>query len=271
MESLSFEEVKRIELDMLVALDRICKANNLTYLIAFGTCLGAMRHGGFIPWDDDIDVYMPRDDYERLAGLIHKDDTPYVLSSYRDGKSPNVFFKLCDPSTVMYERFLGKRFPEGVWIDIFPLDRINPESPAVRRTLRRRKRLNLLRGFIVTDPTTGATTTARLAKKIICPIAQHLDYIKVCRMMDEQAMATTDASGADRSLPRSEGYYGELVAGGRITDASLLFPTKPLTFESVTFEGPAEPEKYLEQIYGDWRKLPPEEERIPHHVEAYRL
>lgn len=271
MKRLSFEELKQIEFNMLKELDRICKKHHLVYSLAFGTCLGAERHGGFIPWDDDIDVYMPREDYEKLATILPTEDTPYRIASYRDGKSPNAFFKFVDPSTLIYERFLGKRFPEAVWIDIFPLDRIVPDSPAVKETLRKRKLLNILRGAIITDISTGANSVVRLAKKIICPLARRLDYIKVCRQIDELAIQTTLASGADSALPYNEGYFGELIAGGRIVKASLLFPTIPTLFESHQFEGPAKPEQYLEQIYGDWRQLPPKEQQVPHFVEAYLL
>lgn len=271
MKQLSFEELRHIELNMLKELDRICKKHHLVYSLAFGTCLGAERHRGFIPWDDDIDVYMPRDDYEKLATILPEENTVYRLASYRDGESPNAFFKLVDPRTLIYEGFLGKRFPEAVWIDIFPLDRIVPDSPAVKATLRKRKLLNILRGTIVTDISTGANAAVRLVKKVICPLARHLDYIKVCRRIDELAKQTTTASGADNSLPYNEGYFGELIAGGRIVKASLLFPTSPTQFESHEFEGPAQSERYLEQIYGDWRQLPPKSQQVPHFVEAYWL
>ena len=69
MGSLSLEEIKKVELDALCELDRVCKAHGLSYFLAYGTLLGALRHQGFIPWDDDVDVHMPREDYERFYGL----------------------------------------------------------------------------------------------------------------------------------------------------------------------------------------------------------
>lgn len=267
MNRLSFDDLKEIELNLLKELDRICKKHGFTYVLAYGTCLGAVRHGGFIPWDDDIDVYMPRVDYERFAERFASENSPYELKSYRDGKSPNIFIKLSDPKTIVYESFLGKRFPEGVWIDIFPLDRVDPMSPAFERARRKRRFLNLVRGFSVTDQNTGANSIVRIVKRIVCPLARHLDYTKICRTIDELAINIPVTTKADCSLPEFKGYFTALCED--VVEGSLLFPTKSIRFESGEFEGPACPEQYLESIYGNWRKLPPAEQQVRHTVEAY--
>ena len=94
---LSADEIKEKELAILLELDRICTEHGLTYLLAYGTCLGAIRHGGFIPWDDDVDVFMPREDYEKLYTLFEQGiESPYRLVSHRDASSLYQFFKLVD-------------------------------------------------------------------------------------------------------------------------------------------------------------------------------
>jgi len=109
-------------LSILYEFDRICIDNNIKYYIIAGTALGAVRHGGFIPWDDDIDVAVPRRDYERLLLLKDKFPLPYKLESYEKGSSfIYPFIKIYDTSTKVIEP-LSRPFSCGVWIDVFPLD-----------------------------------------------------------------------------------------------------------------------------------------------------
>ncbi len=123
-------EIKEIELKILIEFDRLCKENNLTYYLAFGTLLGAARHGGFIPWDDDIDVMMPRDDYERLLVGFNEwsQSDCYELKVYSDGYSIYPFAKMVNNRTVVTENFTRCEFKIGVWMDIFPLDNVNKDD-----------------------------------------------------------------------------------------------------------------------------------------------
>lgn len=127
MEELSFEELKQIELGILKRFDKVCRENNLQYSIAFGTMLGAVRHKGFIPWDDDIDVIMKRSDYEKLMKLKY-DDEQYEIKSYRYTKDYFYpFAKMIDKSTSLTEDWRAEK-NMGVYIDIFPLDYINVDA-----------------------------------------------------------------------------------------------------------------------------------------------
>ena len=134
MRKLSSDEIKRIELSIMKELDRICREHGLTYSLAYGTALGAVRHGGFIPWDDDIDIVMPRPDYERLLSLFKNGlKCLYKLVSYRDGSSIYQFAKLIDENTSSYETFVGRDHATGLWVDIFPIEPTDePSSPQAR-------------------------------------------------------------------------------------------------------------------------------------------
>ena len=150
MERLTIDDMKEIQLELMDELDRVCREQGITYFLAYGSLLGAVRHGGFIPWDDDMDVVMLRADYERLiAGFDEwKSSDRFSLAWYRDGKSIYSFVKLVDTTTRVLENFVDKKTSTGVWVDIFPLEDLKPGD---RRPYRKNALLSLVRGFIVAD------------------------------------------------------------------------------------------------------------------------
>ncbi len=121
---LTLDEMKAVELGILKKFDSICKENGLEYSLAYGTMLGAIRHKGFIPWDDDIDVFMKREDYEKLLELKY-DDGDFEIKSYRYSK--NYYFlysKMVDKRTYICEDWRAEK-DMGLFVDIFPLDYCN--------------------------------------------------------------------------------------------------------------------------------------------------
>ncbi len=135
------KEIWAIELDLLHQLDTVCKANNLKYFAGAGTLLGAIRHKGFIPWDDDIDIYMLRDDYDKLLGLANEFKEPYFLhNAYTDQDYMRTFTRLRNTHTSFViewdvKRGVNKRM--GIFIDIFPLDGIcdNKKKDRIQKTI----------------------------------------------------------------------------------------------------------------------------------------
>lgn len=124
------KKIWAVELDMLLEFDRVCRKHKLKYFLASGTLLGAVRHRGFIPWDDDIDVYMMRDGYEKFMNLSGEFKAPYFLQTpYTD---PGYFFsfaKIRNTNTSMLNgTFLFQGFNQGICIDIFPLDNVMHED-----------------------------------------------------------------------------------------------------------------------------------------------
>ena len=127
MRKLTTHEVQKIEYDILVTFDQFCEANHLTYMLAGGTLLGAIRHHGFIPWDDDIDVIMPRNDYDRLLQLpktvIGNEQKKYEIWHWKNSGSHYPFIKIVDPDTYVKTDYIRqKREIPHIWIDVFPLE-----------------------------------------------------------------------------------------------------------------------------------------------------
>lgn len=204
MKTLSMEEIRSVELGCLKELKRVCEEHDLRFVLAYGTLIGAMRHEGFIPWDDDIDVQMPRDDYERLYELyLQGAFAPhYQLVSYRDGSSIYPFFKLVDSRTLAHESFLDEEFASGLWVDIFPLETVDMAAPHTHKLRKRAYRLVWARHLAATDPRFAASSAARWVKRIIYPFTRRIDPLILARRADE--------------LSKSANKSGEFSSGGGV-------------------------------------------------------
>ena len=268
MKKLSLDEIKEVELDVLLELDRICKKHNLTYMLAYGSALGAARHKGFIPWDDDIDVIMPRDDYERLYALFQKGEikTNYQLTSYRNHTSTHSFFKLVDPHTLVNETYLRSGMPTGLWVDIFPMERSLP-SANIERTWRACSRRLFIKAQSVADPNEGTSAVAKALKRVICPIARLFDPYKLAKSIE------TRARSLNRSPSENEACCWVCIDDTKASrcryDASMIFPLKEVPFEGHSLPAPGNLDAYLTQCYGNWHELPPEKDRHSHFPDAH--
>lgn len=144
MREVTLKEMQKIELNILVVFDRLCKKHSLRYYLDGGTLLGAMCYEGFIPWDDDIDLKMPRPDYERFIALADTLPEHIALEAPVKGCCQHLFLKLVDTRTVLLEH-AGERVNEsGVYIDILPMDGHPQDGPAYDAHLHRLSKYNSL-------------------------------------------------------------------------------------------------------------------------------
>ena len=264
MGSLSLEEIKKVELDALCELDRVCKAHGLSYFLAYGTLLGPRRQEGFSPWECDFGGHMVREDYERFYGLCRDGALrdPYRITSYRDGSSIYGFLKLVDTRTVAKETFIDEKNAQGLWVDVFPLERVDITDPGLPRVRRRAARLLWWRSIAATDPRYARSTAARLVKRVIHPFTRRLDQYGIAREADLLAQS---ANATGRVEPENLRY---LVL---VDDCAEFMPedfsdARRAPFEGCAFDVPVGAERVLEGYYGDWRRVPPAEERPPAHL-----
>lgn len=242
------------------AFDGLCRRHGIRYFAAYGTALGAVRHGGFIPWDDDMDVYLLRPDYDRLLTLGSDPSLEgryeFVTPGTKDYPLP--YAKFCDARTTLVE---DPRWPAvtGVFIDLFPLDRA-PEDPAlIRRAQNRASRrfAAYRRGF------------QHHPEGFTFPGLLDLLYFRPLRRLFYSAWVRES-----RRLSRQEGpnltTYTRRDAEQRETLPAAWFErTVDLPFEGGTVMAMEPVEEYLRFIYGDWQQLPPPGKRVSTHRMTY--
>lgn len=264
MREIQFEEMKKIELNILIYFTEVCEENNLRYYLGGGTLLGAVRHKGFIPWDDDIDVMMPRPDFQKLLSLSINNENYNIIKPGTAGYYYN-FAKLVDTRTILEEKGIKRIDGLGVYIDIFPLDGM-PETPDARK--KRFKELNSIRKRI--------NNTCLLRPKFHRnPFA----YLNACRIYNSNKnidLSSLQKNYLDSALKNSFDDSEFVFAAGGAYGARDIFPGKwfekeiELQFENLSVKAFNGYDFYLTQLYGDYMTLPPEDKRVtPHHSIVY--
>ena len=248
-------------LSMMRWFHGFCVEHSLRYYVIGGTMLGAVRHKGFIPWDDDIDVGMPREDYDRLCSLLRKEKAPYVLETPEDGAKdfPYLYGKLYDPTTTMVEK-KRKTVVRGIFLDIFPLDGLGNSEEAKNLHYKKIKSLIDLHLTMVCALRKGrswkknaAVLLARLIPGFILSprkVAAKLEALRRQYTFDGSAYIsnTAGAWGAKENFPRE------------------VFGTPTLyAFEDMEVFGPEQFDAYLSGMYGDYMTPPPKEKQVSHH------
>lgn len=266
MRQLSSQEVKQLELEMLLKFDEICKSNSLYYTLCGGTLLGAVRHKGFIPWDDDIDVLMPRPDFERLLEMVRSKSV--ALPEYMDiaswFTSPPVyvpFVKIIDKRTLVKEEFMSG--DKHLWIDIFVTDACPDDEKIVRTIFNKSLFLRKLLFKKQTRAGSGKTKAKAVLKDILRVILSPISLVSICRAIENNAKKYDFASSS--YIAGIQWGYGPQE---KVSKRAWMAPIE-LEFEGHTFPAPSNYDEYLSNLYGDYMTLPPENKRISHDMLIY--
>ena len=264
------QNVHSVQLAMLKEFDRICRQNGLRYFAVHGTLLGAVRHGGFIPWDDDVDVAMLREDYERFAALAQA-ELPETYFFQTPENDPCCFYggygKLRDERTAALEpQNTGKPCNQGIWIDVFPLDPC-PATPAARSRLQKRiaffQRLLLAKSYHIRDGVLLDVYDTRISFYYL--LRKLIPRKRLLKRLNQ--LCTSCRSKESRAILAC--YYGK-TENRNIYTASDLENAIDIPFEDMRISVSANYEKWLVNRYGEhYMTWPPEEKRIPHHTAEF--
>ncbi|MCC8070689.1 MAG: LicD family protein [Bacteroidales bacterium] len=242
-------------LAILKALDKVCQEHNLRYCLVGGTLLGAVRHRGFIPWDDDLDISMPRPDYEQL--IAHANEwlpAPYELvCAENDPLYPLPFAKIQDASTTLIERrhlhYLG-----GVYIDVFPYDAYPTNLIARWWQCAQYAWLKQALYLVHRDPYKhghGPSSWVPL-------LTRKLYSMQGIQSRIRRVLTRYDYGKAKYASSYTDGWHGVLPK--TITDVYV-----PYTFEGETMMGIKDYDPYLRNMYGEYMTIPPVEKRVQHN------
>ena len=258
MKTVSDSELKTIELEILREVAAFCDAHGVRYYLACGTALGAVRHDGFIPWDDDIDLALPRPDYERFLSLF-RSEKHTVLDSRFDDRYPYAFAKVSDNATCLVEN-IEQPFPMGVYIDLFPIDGL-PANEAERK--RHLKRIAWDLRILSWKRISGEKKVGFAHKLVQIAAKKALKRVPVktlVRRLDSDARryAYEDSPYAAHLVTSS--IWGSDVKPKRVFDNPVRH-----RFEDGEYWLPGNIDEYLRIEYGDYMQLPPEKDRIARH------
>lgn len=265
---LSLEEIHAEELRLLLQFDAFCKWHSLKYSLGGGTLLGAVRHRGFIPWDDDIDLCMARPEWNRLVSLGSelRSSTGLLIAPYFGCNLENTpFVKIIDESIKVQA---SAEFSESnLWLDVMPVDGL-PESPTeIDRVYRDAYLIRKAVMMATSTAESGHSPLRRTVKRIAGPVLR--------------ASNAASRYGAKLNRLATKIEYGSTSTVGAITwgmyGVGEAMPLKGFEEQvAVQFEGHELPcmscwHEYLSGIYGDYTQLPPEDKRVTHGIKAWRV
>lgn len=261
MKKLSIDEEKRIALEILVDIDQFCKDKGIKYFLSYGTLIGAVRHKGYIPWDDDIDIMMPRPDYMRF---IREFDSPIykILAPEKDEEYLMYFGKVYDSRTKV-EPTMHKGL--GVFVDVFPVDGLPvDEIEAVKYSNKMALMRKIYYGLI-------STKNSKSFKSIIIKLYYAIIWwMKYGGITYAERKKVFLSAISKYSFNNSE-YCGPFRKGGigMLAKKNMIENTIEACFENYIFQVPQGYDVWLRQEFGDYMQLPPIEKRVSNHSYEY--
>lgn len=255
---MTLEEIKKVELQLLITFHDFCEKHKLKYVLDGGTLLGAVRHKGFIPWDDDIDVTMPFPDFLKFVKEYRSEcDNSDKKILYGDDGYGFHFGKFVDMRTIVKSNFREDKRIYPVWVDIFPMYSIDDDDQEALR------KVNQAMDYYEKTWNFLGNNSTNVLKKFYHRLMNDwmLKYYmdKINKIMFEHPYGSTKrirfAPVVERTLvPAGNDHFDNRIK---------------IEFEGHYFYAPQKYDEYLTELYGDYMKLPPEDQRTTHKINAY--
>lgn len=267
MKQIQLHEMKEIEIAILDSFDSFCREHGLSYSLACGTLLGAVRHKGFIPWDDDVDVLMPRDDYEQLHMLSQSFPHPYKVNSIHSETNRNepflyTYTKIVDTRTCLVEKPDRLCFKTGIYIDVFPMDGLPSDRSDIEARYEKAKKM-IKRAVVLNMSHYRVKNSKNIKQKMAFGLADLYRQL----LPANYYMYQLDEFCKELSIDRCDNI-GCIAAGYGMREAmpkSTFYPLKQIEFEGKFYQCMNQPEVYLSNLYGNFMVPPPVEQRKKRH------
>lgn len=262
MEREVLHKVQAIQLEMAKDVKRVCRENGIPYFLYRGTFLGAVRHKGVIPWDDDMDFGMLRPDYEKFCAIANEQlSEKYCFQNWHTDENYALPLGKVRKRGTVYVEAKCARLPEnGIYIDIYPLD-FAPVDPKARRVLARR----LLHLFRIKLMKCGYTPWMEEDRVIWKKRIGYLAYQFAALFISQQAL-TRKYEALVRAVPEGDTLYEQSALPiAYYFEKSWCTELSEYPYEDTTFSGPANYDAFLSSLYGNYMELPPEDKRENRH------
>ena len=272
MKLISMNEIQKGSLEILIKIDEICNRLNLKYCLAYGTLIGAIRHKGFIPWDDDIDIMMPRKDYDTLVKYFIENSEELkpleIINPQVNDKCPYTISRISD-SRYKLDVDNEEDYGIGLFVDVYPLDGV---GNTVYEYTKLKKKSSLLASlcFISTRKKVKRENTKSNFKMLL-----KFPAFLIAKIIGKRSLMKKLYDIASKCDYENSDFVGCIIWA---SDDGVrgIFPKKwfneiiDVEFAGHSFKAPKEYDKILTHGYGDYKKLPPEKDRIAHHYyDAY--
>lgn len=252
-----FRALQLVQAEIMDDIHRVCVKNNLKYYMIGGTALGAVRHKGFIPWDVDIDIAMPREDYERFIEIADDElDAKFECHSYKTDKvffSPHILVVLKDSSiTFCNDELNSQAIRFGIYVDILPLDQVPTDKRRRKSHARQLKFINVIKYYKDSRIYSKNGWFTRIMKRIIRGGLSVVSYYQLNVIQQKIATKYNSLPDTGEICSTLSHYKYE-----KLCMSKLIFGNPKLyDFEGRQYYGPESIEDYLTRIFGDYMKLP---------------
>lgn len=252
---LSEEEIKEVELGVMDYIHNLCQKENINYSLAYGTLLGAVRHKGYIPWDDDVDISLKRDEYDKLYQAVLRDNDPiYKVASWEnDARYPYPFYRVYDARTVYENNYIENDIDLGICVDVFPFDYYADVNKEMVK-LDTYRRLSVYTLYGIHSKNAGLKNIIRYLLVLVFRLTRVKTWNKKMNLLSMQA---NDSDSID--------YLMENKRTSTKFEKTLLDKVMDSPFEDRTYKIPEAFHQILSAIYGDdFMEIPPVEKRVKH-------